>query len=107
MLFFFNNFSIFGTLLSILKNIKKNSGKAIKLSLLCVFSQNMTSWVLASTAALYWRVEGDASRSIDCLRLALTTAPPDVQVSDGLQGEVPLKIVYGGCTAKNRKMPKC
>lgn len=41
--------------------------------------KNMTSWVLASTAALYWRVEGDASRSIDCLRLALTTAPPDVQ----------------------------
>lgn len=85
---FFYIISIFGTLLSILKN-KKNSGKAIKLSLLCVFSQNMTSWVLASTAALYWRVEGDASRSIDCLRLALTTAPPDVQVSDGLQGEVP------------------
>lgn len=41
--------------------------------------KNMTSWVLASTAALYWRVEGDASRAIDCLRLALTTAPPDVQ----------------------------
>ncbi|XP_048779550.1 tetratricopeptide repeat protein 17-like isoform X2 [Ostrea edulis] len=41
--------------------------------------KNMTSWVLASTAALYWRVEGDAKRAIDCLRLALTTAPRDVQ----------------------------
>nr|XP_022314692.1 tetratricopeptide repeat protein 17-like isoform X1 [Crassostrea virginica] len=41
--------------------------------------KNMTSWVLASTAALYWRVEGDAKRAIDCLRLALTTAPHDVQ----------------------------
>ncbi|XP_062591170.1 tetratricopeptide repeat protein 17-like [Saccostrea cucullata] len=41
--------------------------------------KNMTSWVLASTAALYWRVEGDAKRAIDCLRLALTTAPKDVQ----------------------------
>ncbi|KAK3103819.1 hypothetical protein FSP39_022148 [Pinctada imbricata] len=41
--------------------------------------KNMTSWVLANTAALYWRVEGDARRAIDCLRLSLTTAPKDAQ----------------------------
>lgn len=68
----------------------------------------MTSWVLASTAALYWRVEGDASRAIDCLRLALTTAPPDVQVSDSLQGEVPekLKTLQGFALQRTGKYPK-
>lgn len=72
--------SIFGTFHSILK-IKKNSINVDQIEFVVFFSQNMTSWVLASTAALYWRVEGDASRAIDCLRLALTTASPDVQVS--------------------------
>lgn len=37
--------------------------------------RNITSWVLANLAALYWRVEGDAKKAIDCLRLSLTTAP--------------------------------
>ncbi|XP_070200043.1 tetratricopeptide repeat protein 17-like isoform X3 [Littorina saxatilis] len=38
-----------------------------------------TSWVLANMAALYWRVEGDATRAVDCLRLALTHAPREVK----------------------------
>lgn len=37
--------------------------------------KNMTSWILTNVAALYWRVEGDAKKAIDCLRLSLTTAP--------------------------------
>ncbi|XP_046360680.2 tetratricopeptide repeat protein 17-like isoform X1 [Haliotis rufescens] len=37
--------------------------------------ENATSWVLANLAALYWRVEGEAPRAINCLRLALTYAP--------------------------------
>lgn len=30
-------------------------------------------------AALYWRVEGEAVRAVDCLRLALTHAPREVK----------------------------
>lgn len=41
--------------------------------------QEPTSWVLANMAALYWRVEGDAVRAVDCLRLALTHAPREVK----------------------------
>ncbi|OWF35392.1 tetratricopeptide repeat protein 17-like isoform X2 [Mizuhopecten yessoensis] len=41
--------------------------------------KNTTSWVLTNVAALYWRVEGDAKRAIQCLRLSLTTAPTDVK----------------------------
>lgn len=41
--------------------------------------KNMTSWVLTNVAALYWRVEGDAKRAIQCLRLSLTTAPTEVK----------------------------
>ncbi|XP_041366225.1 tetratricopeptide repeat protein 17-like isoform X2 [Gigantopelta aegis] len=37
--------------------------------------KNSTSWVLTNLAALYWRVEGDAAKAIDCLRLSLTYAP--------------------------------
>ncbi|KAL5007156.1 hypothetical protein ScPMuIL_015962 [Solemya velum] len=37
--------------------------------------QNTTSWVLANMAALYWRVIGRAAEALDCLKLALTTAP--------------------------------
>ncbi|XP_033752791.1 tetratricopeptide repeat protein 17-like [Pecten maximus] len=41
--------------------------------------KNSTSWVLTNVAALYWRVEGDAKRAIQCLRLSLTTAPTEVK----------------------------
>ena len=36
---------------------------------------NPRSWVLATGAALYWRVRGDAARALDCLRHALYHAP--------------------------------
>lgn len=38
-----------------------------------------TSWVLANMAALYWRVEGNAGRAVDCLRLALSHAHREVK----------------------------
>uniref|UniRef100_A0A8C0QWF9 Tetratricopeptide repeat domain 17 n=1 Tax=Canis lupus dingo TaxID=286419 RepID=A0A8C0QWF9_CANLU len=43
----------------------------------CAFvpSQNQTSWVLSSMAALYWRVKGQGKKAIDCLRQALHYAP--------------------------------
>lgn len=41
--------------------------------------KNMTSWILTNVAALYWRVEGDAKKAIDCLRLSLTTAPKNTK----------------------------
>jgi hypothetical protein len=40
----------------------------------------MTSWILTNVAALYWRVEGDAKKAMDCLRLSLTTAPKNKKV---------------------------
>jgi len=33
------------------------------------------SWVLTTVAALYWRVQGNASMAIDCLRHAVSEAP--------------------------------
>jgi len=42
--------------------------------------QNETSWVLVNVAALYWRVKGVASQAINCLRVALHTAPPQSKV---------------------------
>ena len=43
------------------------------------FQQEENSWALASLAALYWRVRGDAVKAVDCLRLSVTNAPPDVK----------------------------
>lgn len=40
----------------------------------------MTSWILTNVAALYWRVEGDAKKAVDCLRMSLTTAPKEKRV---------------------------
>ncbi|KAB0370773.1 hypothetical protein FD755_017182 [Muntiacus reevesi] len=38
-------------------------------------TENQTSWVLSSMAALYWRVKGQGKKAIDCLRQALHHAP--------------------------------
>ncbi|KAL8577737.1 hypothetical protein ACOMHN_065554 [Nucella lapillus] len=38
-----------------------------------------TSWILTSMAALYWRVEGDVGKAVDCLRMTLTQAPREVK----------------------------
>ncbi|KAK6190158.1 hypothetical protein SNE40_002084 [Patella caerulea] len=37
--------------------------------------RNKTSWVAASAAGLYWRVEGDIEKAFDCYRLALSHVP--------------------------------
>jgi tetratricopeptide (TPR) repeat protein len=37
--------------------------------------ENTTSWLLATAAALYWRVLGNAEEAIVCLRLALNHVP--------------------------------
>lgn len=37
--------------------------------------KNDTSWVLANLAALYWRIQGQGRRAIDCLRHGLHHAP--------------------------------
>ena len=36
---------------------------------------NKTSWVLLNLAAMYWRAEGNANQSIECLRRALHYSP--------------------------------
>ena len=48
---------------------------------LCVCNQNQTSWVLANLAALYWRVEGEAARAVQCLKLAYKHSPSHAKVS--------------------------
>jgi tetratricopeptide (TPR) repeat protein len=37
---------------------------------------NTTSWTLLNLAGLYWRVKGNASQAIECLRSAFFFAPP-------------------------------
>ncbi|XP_071830867.1 tetratricopeptide repeat protein 17-like isoform X2 [Apostichopus japonicus] len=39
--------------------------------------KNPDSWVVSNMAALYWRVEGSASKALDCLRHALHFSPND------------------------------
>ncbi|XP_067009164.1 tetratricopeptide repeat protein 17 [Anabrus simplex] len=43
--------------------------------------ENATSWMLATAAALYWRVMGQADHAVTCLRQALQYAPsPDKNI---------------------------
>ena len=46
----------------------------VKINLFCL-KQNDTSWVVATAAALYWRVVGSGNKAVDCLRHALHYAP--------------------------------
>nr|XP_022913333.1 tetratricopeptide repeat protein 17 [Onthophagus taurus] len=41
--------------------------------------ENTTSWILATAAALYWRVVGNTEEAITCLRHALTYVPSDMK----------------------------
>ena len=41
--------------------------------------KNSTSWVLSTAAALYWRVKGQASEAVQCLRHSLYYAPRDMK----------------------------
>ena len=40
---------------------------------------NETSWVLSTTAALYWRVKGNSEQAIKCLRHSLFYSPKDMR----------------------------
>ncbi|KAF4520839.1 hypothetical protein B566_EDAN007135 [Ephemera danica] len=53
----------------------RDVGSRIALAL----NKNSTSWVLATAAALYWRVVGQAGSAVTCLRQALRHAPQDVR----------------------------
>jgi len=41
--------------------------------------KNSTSWVLSTAAALYWRVKGQASEAVQCLRHSLYHAPREMK----------------------------
>ena len=41
--------------------------------------KNSTSWVLSTAAALYWRVRGQASEAVQCLRHSLYYAPREMK----------------------------
>ncbi|GLH04932.1 Protein of unknown function [Gryllus bimaculatus] len=51
----------------------KPSEMAVRLAL--ALQENATSWVLATAAALYWRIVGRADQAVTCLRQALQYAP--------------------------------
>lgn len=57
-------------------------------------SQNQTSWVLSSMAALYWRVKGQGKRAIDCLRQALNYAPHHMKAGSSHPLTVALLVNY-------------
>uniref|UniRef100_A0A2C9KLB1 Tetratricopeptide repeat protein 17 n=1 Tax=Biomphalaria glabrata TaxID=6526 RepID=A0A2C9KLB1_BIOGL len=38
-------------------------------------TQNSSSWIAYTLASLYWRIEGDSEKAIDCIRMALTYVP--------------------------------
>lgn len=41
--------------------------------------QNTTSWILATAAALYWRVMGNTGQAMTCLRQALFFVPNEMK----------------------------
>ena len=41
--------------------------------------KNSTSWVLSTAASLYWRVKGQASEAVQCLRHSLYYAPRNMK----------------------------
>ena len=41
--------------------------------------QNAPNWVLFNIASLYWRVKGDPSNALECLRRAVHFAPDDAR----------------------------
>ena len=51
------------------------------LELFLMMSQNSSSWVVLNLAALYWRVNGNATRAVQCLRAALYFSPTQYKVS--------------------------
>ncbi|KAK0055172.1 tetratricopeptide repeat protein 17 [Biomphalaria pfeifferi] len=38
-------------------------------------TKNSSSWIAYTLASLYWRIEGDSEKAIDCIRMALTYVP--------------------------------
>ncbi|XP_013405857.1 uncharacterized protein LOC106170523, partial [Lingula anatina] len=54
-------------------------GEVVGTRIAHALKKNGTSWVLGNLAALYWRVEGNAKHAVNCLRMALNTAPRDMR----------------------------
>ena len=44
-------------------------------------NNNPSSWVAANLGALYWRVQGEAAKAIDCVKVAYANAPRNARVS--------------------------
>ena len=44
-------------------------------------NKNPASWVAANLGALYWRIMGDAVKTIDCVKVAYANAPRNARVS--------------------------
>lgn len=51
----------------------------------CMCAQNSTSWIVLNLAGLYWRVNGNSTRAVQCLRAALYYSPRAYKVSVHVQ----------------------
>nr|XP_008192506.1 PREDICTED: tetratricopeptide repeat protein 17 isoform X1 [Tribolium castaneum] len=59
-----------------------NNGKADEAEIgqriiTAIEKKSAPSWILSTLASLYWRIRGNTRKSLDCLDLALKTAPKD------------------------------
>ncbi|XP_069702487.1 tetratricopeptide repeat protein 17 isoform X1 [Periplaneta americana] len=64
--------------LGVLAGDENSSTQELGTRIALALQENATSWVLATAAALYWRVIGHADQAITCLQQALQLAPsPD------------------------------
>lgn len=68
-----------GTKISIALQEVRSMNELFTYNYVLRFSQNTTSWILATAAALYWRVIGNTEEAITCLRQALTYVPSDMK----------------------------
>jgi hypothetical protein len=53
---------------------------AVRLSL--ALAKNASNWIVLNVAALYWRVTGNATRAVQCLRAALYFSPRQHKVKN-------------------------
>ncbi|XP_063907336.1 tetratricopeptide repeat protein 17 isoform X2 [Zophobas morio] len=65
--------------LGIMAGDQKASVEELGAKIGLALQENTTSWLLATAAALYWRVLGNAEEAIVCLRLALSHVPDDMK----------------------------
>lgn len=65
--------------LGIMAGDQKASVEELGAKIGLALQENTTSWLLATAAAIYWRVVGNAEEALICLRLALNHVPDNMK----------------------------